>query len=75
MENLKKVHDGSKWSIELWYCLNSVVAINIDKNNKPKNIALNLNLYSTKSEEFISENEESIKTIDEVMNNMNMGIW
>lgn len=67
MENLKKIHDWSKWTLELWYCLNSVVATNIDKNWKPKNIPLNLNLYSTKSTEFISENNESMKSIDDVI--------
>lgn len=67
MENLKKVHDWSKWSLELWYCLNSVVATNIDKNRNPKNIPLNLNLYSTKAPEFTSENHESLKSIDEVI--------
>jgi len=60
MENLKKIHDWSKWTIELWYCLNSIVATNIDKDWKPKTTLLNLNLYSTKAEEFISENNESI---------------
>jgi hypothetical protein len=67
MENLKKIHDWSKWSLELWYCLNSVVATNIDKNWKPKNTPLNLNLYSTKADEFISKNNESIKSIDDVI--------
>jgi len=67
MENLKKVHDWSTGKIELWYCLNSIVATNIDKNWNPKNIPLNLKLYSTKSESFISENNESIKIIDEVI--------
>ena len=67
MEYLKKVHDGSTGKLVPWYCLNSVVATNIDKNWKPINIPLNLRLYSTKSEEFISENNESIKTLDEVL--------
>ena len=67
MENLKRIHDWSKWTLELWYCLNSIVATNIDKDWKPKNIPLNLNLYSTKSDEFISENHESIKSIDDVI--------
>ncbi len=67
MENLKKIHDGSKWKIEPWYCLNSIVATNIDNNWKPKNIPLNLNLYSTKAQDFVSENNESIKSIDEVI--------
>lgn len=76
MENLKKVHDWSKWSLELWYCLNSIVATNIDKNGKPKNTPLNLNLYSTKSNDFISENTESIKSIDEVIKIIwNIWIW
>lgn len=67
MENLKKIHDWSKWIYELWYCLNSIVATNIDKNGKPKNTPLNLNLYSTKADEFTSENHESIKSIDDVI--------
>ena len=67
MENLKRIHDWSKWSLELWYCLNSIVATNIDKDWKPKNTPLNLNLYSTKSDEFISENHESMKSIDDVI--------
>lgn len=67
MENLKKVHDWSKNSLELWYCLNSIVATNIDKNWKLKNTPLNLNLYSTKAPEFTSENHESVKSIDEVI--------
>lgn len=67
MENLKKVHDWSKNSLELWYCLNSVVATNIDKNWKPKNTPLNLRLYSTKAPKFTSENHESIKSIDDVI--------
>jgi len=67
MENLKRIHDWSKWTLELWYCLNSIVATNIDKDWKPKNTPLNLNLYSTKSDEFISENNESIKSIDDVI--------
>jgi len=76
MENLKKIHDWSKWTIELWYCLNSIVATNIDKDWKPKNTLLNLNLYSTKAEEFISENNESIKSIDEVIKIIwNIWIW
>ena len=52
MQNLKKIHDWRKWTLELWYCLNSIVATNIDNNWKPKNIPLNLNLYSTKADEF-----------------------
>lgn len=67
MENLKKIHDWSKWVYELWYCLNSIVATNIDKEWKPKNTPLNLNLYSTKAAEFTSENHESIKSIDDVI--------
>lgn len=67
MENLKNIHDWSTWRIELWYNLNSVVATNIDKEWRIKNTALNLNLYSTKAEEFISENNESISIIDEVI--------
>jgi len=66
MQNLKKIHDGSKWTLELWYCLNSIVAKNIDNKWKPKNISLNLNLYSTKEDEFTSENHESIKSVDDV---------
>lgn len=76
MENLKKVHDWSKWKLELWYCLNSIVATNIDKNWKPKNTPLNLNLYSTKADEFTSENHESIKSIDDVIKIIwNIWIW
>lgn len=67
MENLKKVHDWSKNSQKLWYCLNSIVATNIDKDWKPKTTPLNLNLYSTKAQEFESENRESIKSIDDVI--------
>jgi len=67
MENLKRIYDWSKWSLELWYCLNSIVATNIDKNWEPKNTPLNLNLYSTKADEFISENHESMKSIDDVI--------
>ena len=67
MENLKTIHDWSKWTLELWYCLNSIVATNIDKEWNPKNTPLNLNLYSTKSKEFTSENQESMKSIDEVI--------
>jgi len=76
MENLKTIHDWSTWKLELWYCLNSIVATNIDKDWKPKNIPLNLNLYSTKSDEFISENNESIRSIDEVIKIIwNIWIW
>lgn len=67
MENLKNIHDWSSWKIELWYNLNSVVATNIDKDWKIRNIPLNLNMYSTKWDEFESENTESIKIIDEVI--------
>ena len=67
MENLKRIHDWSKWTLELWYCLNSIVATNIDKDWKPKNTPLNLNLYSTKADEFTSENHESMKSIDDVI--------
>lgn len=67
MENLKKIHDWSKWTLELWYCLNSRVATNIDNDWRPKNTPLNLNLYSTKSDEFTSENHESMKSIDDVI--------
>lgn len=76
MENLKTIHDWSKWTLELWYCLNSIIATNIDKDWKPKNTPLNLNLYSTKSKEFTSENHESIKSIDEVIKIIwNIWIW
>lgn len=76
MENLKKIHDWSKNSLELWYCLNSIVATNIDKDWKPKNIPLNLNLYSTKADDFTSENHESIKSIDDVIKIIwNIWIW
>lgn len=76
MENLKTIHDGSTWKLELWYCLNSIVATNIDKEWKPKNIPLNLNLYSTKAKEFSSENHESIKSIDDVIKIIgNIWIW
>jgi len=76
MENLKKIHDWSKNAMELWYCLNSIVATNIDKNWKPKNTPLNLNLYSTKADEFTSENHESMKSIDDVIKIIGeVGIW
>lgn len=76
MENLKKVHDWSKNSLELWYCLNSIVATNIDKNWKPTNTPLNLNLYSTKAPKFTSENHESVKSIDDVIKIIwNVWIW
>lgn len=76
MENLKKIHDWSKWVFELWYCLNSIVATNISKNWKPKNTPLNLNLYSTKADEFTSENHESMKSIDDVIKIIwNIWIW
>lgn len=76
MENLKRVHDWSKNSLELWYCLNSIVATNINKDWKPINTALNLNLYSTKAKEFESENKESVKSIDDVIKIIwNIWIW
>ncbi len=76
MENLKKIHDWSTGKIEPWYCLNSIVATNIDNNWKPKNIPLNLNLYSTKAQDFVSENHESIKSVDEVIKIIwNIWIW
>ena len=67
MGNLSKIHDWSKGTFELWYNLNSIVATNINENWRPKNITLNLNLYSMKAEDVESENKESIKSVDDVI--------
>lgn len=76
MENLKKVQDWSTNKTVLWYWLNSIVATNIDENWKPKNIPLNLDLYSTKSKDFESQNRESMNSIDEVIKIIwNIWIW
>jgi hypothetical protein len=83
MENLKKVHDGSTGNIELGYCLNSIVATNVEyrfekgkRQKKISNVPLNLKLYSTKAKGFESENRESMKAVDEVIKIIGTtGIW
>jgi len=67
MENLKAIHDWSTWKTPLWYWLDSIVATNIDKKWNRISTPLNLKLYSTKAEDFESQNRESIKAIDEVI--------
>ncbi len=46
-----------------WFCF----LVDRDINWKPKTTPLNLDLYSTKAQEFESENRESIKSIDDVI--------
>ena len=67
MENLKAIHDWSTWKTPLWYWLDSIVATNIDKKWNRISTPLNLKLYSTKADNFESQNRESIKAIDEVI--------
>ena len=50
--------------------------MSLNKDWKPINTALNLNLYSTKAKEFESENKESVKSIDDVIKIIwNIWIW
>jgi hypothetical protein len=74
MEYLAKVHDGSEGGdIVDGYWTNQVIATEIDSNEITP---LYHSLYSQGSPDFISENEEIIKAIDQIGKAVhNKGIW
>ena len=74
MEYLAKVHDGSEdGEIVDGYWTNQVIATEVGSNEI---IPLHMSLYSQKSPDFISENEEILAAIDQVGEAVqNRGIW
>ena len=74
MEYLAKVHDGSEdGEIVDGYWTNQVIATEVGSNEI---IPLHMSLYSQKSPDFISENDEILAAIDQVGEAVqNRGIW
>ena len=74
MEYLAKVHDGSEdGEIVDGYWTNQVIATEVGSNEI---IPLHMSLYSQKSPDFISENEEILAAMDQVGEAVqNRGIW
>ena len=74
MEYLAQVHDGSEdGEIVDGYWTNQVIATEVGSNEI---IPLHMSLYSQKSPDFISENEEILAAMDQVGEAVqNRGIW
>ena len=73
MELLSEVWDGSQKEVGRGYCLNSVIAANV---NEEQLIPMYNELYSHKAKDFGSENQQIFKALQKVQEELKgKGIW